>query len=375
MSWTPVQRDYEAEQKASSLPRTDAPQHPLIPTSNPNNAPKSPVVVTPIVSVATVTTTPLSDPLGGLDDPLGGSVLNTAKVSESKVVQKEPEADFHADSFAPWSAMKSSILQTYTTDEQIGVQVTFMNTAAQGKPKPTSTADKVKSRVEQLDQTEEDVVKENMLMTQKDYVTHIESLHSELIAAWDSEERVKSLKLAIQCAKLLNDTQVAKFYPSKFVLVTEILDTFGNLVYDRIKRRSVLLDVPGTPKDKLTKQQQEISDAAKETCRNWFYKIASIRELLPRLYIEMAIIKSYEFLKGDPHTDFTDVINRMSRMCRGIGNPLVQAYARTYLARKGNNVLPKLKPYLMDGFNDFIYTHKANLDSEKFQRQLKRRCT
>ena len=44
-----------------------------------------------------------------------------------------------------------------------------------------------------------------------------------------------SLKIAIQLAKLLADTTVPLFYPSIFVLVTEVLDKFGDMVFNRLR--------------------------------------------------------------------------------------------------------------------------------------------
>lgn len=112
--------------------------------------------------------------------------------------------------------------------------------------------------------------------------------------------------------------------------------------------------------------QDQLNEQAKETCRNWFYKIASIRELLPRIYSEMAIISCYDFLKGDPHTDFEEVINRISSMISGVGNPLVAMYTRTYLARKAQEVLPRFKKHLLKGFDDFLFSQKQ-LDPKKIE--------
>ena len=75
----------------------------------------------------------------------------------------------------------------------------------------------------------------------------MQSLYNELDHAWQHEERVKALKICIQCAKVLSDTKVIKFYPSKFVIITEILDLFGRLVFERLRNRCKEMAPDGKP--------------------------------------------------------------------------------------------------------------------------------
>lgn len=97
--------------------------------------------------------------------------------------------------------------------------------------------DKVQHRLEQLDCFEEGSQRK-LDLSQAEYVNRIEQLNKELVSAWHSEQRVKALRIVIQCAKFLADTDVLRFYPSKFVLITDILDIFGQLVYDRLRTKA-----------------------------------------------------------------------------------------------------------------------------------------
>lgn len=90
--------------------------------------------------------------------------------------------------------------------------------------------------------------------------------------------------------------------------------------------------------------------AAKETCENWFYKIASIRELLPRLYMEIAILRSYSFLT---QSEFSQALLRLTQIIRGIGDPLVATYVRCYLCRVGMTVTSD-QSYIKSNLNDYL---------------------
>lgn len=61
-----------------------------------------------------------------------------------------------------------------------------------------AAGDKMKHRLEQLDDMEEGSVKETLNLSQSDYVKKIDSLNKALVTAWDGDQRVKALKIAIQ---------------------------------------------------------------------------------------------------------------------------------------------------------------------------------
>ncbi|KJE94840.1 hypothetical protein CAOG_005411 [Capsaspora owczarzaki ATCC 30864] len=321
--------------------------------------------------------TPLNDPLsGGIMDPLsaaaamggaGSSIGGTGSSASGPTsglsgrLSLAHDVDMVADdgeTFEPWVARRGAILQKYTTSEKLSIVTSFLTVGDKTMLKAQSAlTDKVRHRVEQLDDFEGTDQEKLDELSQQDYMNRIEELNQELIKAWDADQRVKSLKIAIQCAKLLADTAVIRFYPSKFVLITDILDTFGRLVYDRIRLKSSYFK-PGAVKPVVLPEDftpSMVPDSAKETCRNWFFKIASIRELIPRLYVETAILKCYSFLTTD---EYTHALGRLSKMIRGIGDPLVCVYARAYLCRVGWTVAPNVRGYLAGNLSDFFFAFK-----------------
>uniref|UniRef100_A0A4W3ISZ2 VPS35 endosomal protein-sorting factor-like n=1 Tax=Callorhinchus milii TaxID=7868 RepID=A0A4W3ISZ2_CALMI len=160
----------------------------------------------------------------------------------------------------------------------------------------------------------------------------IEEQNQSLKDAWATDQKVKALKIVIQVSKL---------------------------VYERILSMCASrISVPGA--------SLPVNETAKETCLNWFFKIASIRELISRFYVEVAILKCNKFLSK---VGISETLPRLTSMIRGIGDPLVAVYARAYLFRVGMEVAPHLKDSLNKNFFDFLSTFKQ-IHGETVQNQL-----
>ncbi|KAH8281161.1 hypothetical protein KR054_012542, partial [Drosophila jambulina] len=314
-------------------------------------------------SVTVVDSNPLSRALEGTD-PLSqfarqdeelNDPLSPQKVSEFDLKAKRRERDRAEpeDNTLQWSSRRLGILNRFTTNEKLSLSTSFL--VASGSldggseciKAHTVVADKTKYRLEQLDHFEDGSMRHMMDLTQQEYIQRFEQLKQELIQSWHNDQRVKALKIAIQCAKMLADTTVLQFYPSQYVLITDILDVFGKLVYDRLRSKA-----SGDPAAVSAATLEREREAARDTCQNWFYKIASIRELLPRLYLEMSIFKCYEFLSSS-REEYEKILNRLTHQLRGIADPLVSSYARCYLVRMGVTLTPS-KTYIRENFKDLF---------------------
>lgn len=186
------------------------------------------------------------DPLSSLDgsddplsqfarqeiDPLSQMAAEMEATNISNNLSRKMKIESSVES---WNSRRAIILSKYTTSERLSIATSFLG--GENIVKNQTTGEKVRHRLEQLDDFQDIHYMQNL--TQQEYMSKIQLLNSELVAAWKTDQRVKSLKIAIQCSKLLADpSSVMQFYPSKFVLITDILDIFGKLVYDRLKSKS-----------------------------------------------------------------------------------------------------------------------------------------
>lgn len=140
---------------------------------------------------------PLTDSL--LLDPLSKMVAEVSFKEKQEIIKLNEIRS----SFEPWSFKKSAVLSKYTTVEKLSITSSFLTPIAGAvKDKQfaqknlTTVSDKIKDRLEQLDQF--DNVQEMANLSQQDYIKRIDELNNALQQAWNEDDRVKSLKIVIQ---------------------------------------------------------------------------------------------------------------------------------------------------------------------------------
>ncbi|KAI8557561.1 hypothetical protein RHMOL_Rhmol04G0020200 [Rhododendron molle] len=325
-------RNYTVEEESRSLDRVSVDTHPLSPPS-PSHLQ---------VDVVDHGKSDFYDPLRGSDANVMISLDNLREEDNNSAVN---EADAELPT-KEWTSFKKFLMQRFSGSKMVSISPMsdVIMKSGQVREKASTTM-----HLEELDDPQkfaEDGIK---AISQQVYVSRLHELKDEINRSWQANDRVTSLMLAIKVARLLMDTSVLQFYPTLFVLATDVMDMVGEMVWQRIKQKAEFSEdgnvICSLPENFVAK---DICVDAKETCSNWFFKIGSIRELLPRIYLELAILPCWRFLVDRP----VDVIQRLVMMTRGIADPLASAYCRLYIAHCVQKLPQQDTGYLIICIND-----------------------
>ncbi|KAH7827557.1 uncharacterized protein MONOS_5633 [Monocercomonoides exilis] len=291
-AWSVRQRDYELERKlyALNFSETEA-QHPLLQvpeTASPQKSKASKSASSQVLDYD-----PLSGDSGLGDDPL------TFGMKTVTTYEQEDEEDDPIIFFTPSHMIRYA-------EKDMPARFTI--------------------RLEKLNNSDAKEIEEVHELSFQGVIELADQRKSELAEAWKNDEKVKALKIVIQLCKFLTDVTYPYLYPRLFAIVCQGLDMFGEKVFERLSVMAFKVPQPG----KFS--PAEVDAKTKETALNWLYKVSSIRELIPRIFVEAALLRVFSFLLDDP---YTATLERLLQQTNGIGHPLVSAYARSYIAKKG----------------------------------------
>jgi len=124
------------------------------------------------------------------------------------------------------------------------------------------------------------------------------------------------------------------------LIISDILDIFLKMVYERIYKLSF-------NQDKSIEFENinpdNIPAKAKDICCNWMYKCSCIRELLPRIYIDIVFLKMFKFIFNEKEIENKIII--IAKMIRGLYSPLISFFVSMFLCKIAMTYYPKFKSY------------------------------
>ena len=235
-----------------------------------------------------------------------------------------------------WICLKKNLMDLFGNNFNVEIKSLYSFDFADEQDK-NYKIEKGRQRIDQLETDKKDYD----VVTVGEFVSKMETTKKEMLQKWDKEDKVGTLRIIIQATKILNDVSTPKFYCHKFILISDFLDRFSTLVYERILK----LSFGNKNHIDFSNINPTIgSQTAKDVCSNWIMKCCCIRELLPRIYIDISFLGIFKFIMTDQELE--QKILTISRMIRGVSHPLIAFYVSMYMTKIVLMLFPKMKNFL-----------------------------
>ena len=266
--------------------------------------------------------------------PYNAKVIDYSQLQYSLIINKNVNTEGTMEE--NWQSLKKNLNDLFCNNFEMKVKSLYSFDFSESQEK-NYKIEKGRSRIDELEKNEDDT----NAGTVGEIVKKLEIQKKEMLQEWEKEERVSTLKTIIQYAKILNDVTTPKFYCHKFLIISESIDNFSKLVYERICKFAF----GSKQKVDFSKINPQIGNQnAKDICMNWIMKTCCIRELLPRIYIDISFLGMFKFIMTD--AELEKKILNIAFMIRGISHPLIAFYVSMYLTKNVLTLYPKTKKFL-----------------------------
>ena len=266
--------------------------------------------------------------------PYNAKVVDYNQLQYSLIVNKNVNVEGTMEE--NWKSLKKNMNDLFCNNFEMKVKSLYSFDFSESQDK-NYKIEKGRTRIDELEKGDDDT----NAGTVGEIVKKLEVIKKEMLQKWDKGEKVATLKIIIQCAKILNDVSTPKFYCHKFLIISEFIDNFSKLVYERICK----LAFGSKQQVDFSKITPEVGNQlAKDVCMNWIMKTCCIRELLPRIYIDISFLGMFKFIMTDAELEMK--ILNIAYMIRGISHPLIAFYASMYLTKIVLTLFPKTKKFL-----------------------------
>jgi len=184
----------------------------------------------------------------------------------------------------------------------------------------------------------------------QDYSKQLEEYHKE-------ERYWEMIELISEACKLLSNTQSPQFYPAQFMMILDLVESFGKMVFNRISQH------PTTKGDFLKDKQ----GSSQLLCLNWSMILCRTSQLLPRLLLQTSFLRCVKF---HPFKSIEQSISQIVSGISGLGSATSGIYARAYLLHIVFTTYPNISPeFMMPMFISYVKL-LSHLKNGSFKRQF-----
>ncbi|CAD5213001.1 unnamed protein product [Bursaphelenchus okinawaensis] len=278
-----------------------------------------------------------------------GPLSNTLEEKEEDAV---PELDLKFVDFKPWREYKKKILDKFYSENVFTLESSFLKPPKGTKGQHVG----VGSKPGYGHQKPSPSTFKFTNLTEEDFIRKFRDLRVTLLRLWAQEERVQCISLCREVAQIMTQSSLGNFYPKAFVLVTDFMDIFGHLVYQRLlekakqERRQAGLSALPTHFSTI-----DVLEKTRIVARNWFGKLGEITDVIPHLYIGCALMPIMKFMDEN---SISENLDRLCQLAAILPHPLVASYARCFVCRVAMRIEPSNRAPHWKCLNDWMQTFK-----------------